>query len=107
MSDFDDVVRRLAGLAGIADTFTDVFGRAVETPTETRLAILSAFGLPVETAAEARDSLERIQRLPEGPIPPLVVVEAEAPGTIPVRATPDIGSLRWTLTDERGNAREG
>jgi (1->4)-alpha-D-glucan 1-alpha-D-glucosylmutase len=105
MSDFDDVVRRLAGLVGIADTFTDVFGRAIETPTETRRAILSAFGLAADTAAEARDSLERVQRLREGPIPPLLVVEAEAPGTLPLRAPAD--AVRWTLTDERGTEREG
>src|SRR5215204_6857078 len=106
-SDLDDIVRRLAELAGIADAFTDVFGRVVETPIETRRAILAAFGFPAATEAEGRASLERLQALREGLIPPLVTLEANRPGSVRVRARDGVQAMSFVLVHEDGTTREG
>jgi (1->4)-alpha-D-glucan 1-alpha-D-glucosylmutase len=107
MSAHDDIVRRLAELAGIADAFTDVFGRVVETPIETRRAILAAFGFPAATEAEGRASLERLQALREGLIPPLVTLEANRPASVRVRARDGVQAMSFVLVDEDGTTREG
>ncbi|WP_018263124.1 malto-oligosyltrehalose synthase [Methylobacterium sp. WSM2598] len=102
----EDVVARLADLAGVAASYTDAFGQRVETPLEVRCGVLAAMGLPCGTEEEARASLARVEALRRGLVPPLLPVEARRASRVPVRARGG-GSLTWRLVDERGSARDG
>ncbi|ACL62284.1 malto-oligosyltrehalose synthase [Methylobacterium nodulans] len=102
----EDVVARLARLAGLAADYVDAFGSPIETPLDARRGVLAALGLPSGTEEEARSSLARIEALRHGLVPPLVPVEARRASRVPVRADRN-GTLNWRVVDERGSARDG
>ncbi len=106
MSDWDDMVERIATLVGIDAGYTDAFGRQVWTPLETRRAILADFGLPTGSEAETRDSLARIEAMREGVLPPLLSIEAGREASIPVRLSPET-TITWQVTGEDDTRREG
>ena len=50
MSKLDDLLERMAALVGISSSYTDAFGKSVETRPETRQALLAGLGLAVARA---------------------------------------------------------
>ncbi|RVU14864.1 malto-oligosyltrehalose synthase [Methylobacterium oryzihabitans] len=108
MSASEERVSQLADLAGIADRYTDAFGKGVETPLAVRAGVLAAMGLPSGSDDEARASLERVRALRHGLVPPLLPAEARRVLRVPVRVEGgSAGLLNWRLVDERGSARDG
>jgi len=98
---------RLADLVGIASGYTDAFGKHVETPLEVRQGMLAALGYAAQTDAEIADSLEDVERVRRGLIPPLLPAEARRRLRVTVLADGTSGTLAWRLVDERGHASEG
>ncbi|WP_375455005.1 malto-oligosyltrehalose synthase [uncultured Methylobacterium sp.] len=97
-------LERLADLVGVADGYTDAFGKRVETALETRCGLLAALGFDVASDDAIARSLGEVERLRSGPIPPLLPVEARRAARVPVQGE---GILVWRLVDERGGVREG
>lgn len=96
MEDLD----RLADLAGIEPDWTDIFGRRTFVPDATRRALLAAMGLPAGDAAEAADSLRRVEeREWRRALPPAVVVADDGPPSVEVAAH-ETASGRWRLEEE-------
>jgi (1->4)-alpha-D-glucan 1-alpha-D-glucosylmutase len=101
-------LEQLADLVGVAAGYTDAFGKPVETPLEVRGGLLAALGFAVDDAAAVAESLERVESLRRGLIPPLLPVEARRAARVPVRLRDGAPhTLVWRLVDERGTAREG
>ncbi|HYF52999.1 MAG TPA: 4-alpha-glucanotransferase, partial [Salinarimonas sp.] len=105
MSEHDALVDRVAGLVGVGASYSDAFGRQVETSRETRAAILAGLGLPVDSPDAARESLARLERIKEGLLPALIPVEAGRPAAVRLRRPGTAAT--WRLTDEAGDTREG
>ncbi len=102
---FDAEVAKLATLAGVAQGYSDAYGAPVETPLETRRALLEALGLPVGSPSQVRESARRVRELRAGPVPALVVAPMDRAWTLTLR-TPLPGAT-WTLLLEAGGAQEG
>ncbi|EIM28143.1 malto-oligosyltrehalose synthase [Microvirga lotononidis] len=105
MSKLDALLERMAALVGISPDYTDAFGNSVETSPATRLALLTALGLDTSSETSARESLDRLERLKNGPVPAVVTVEADRSSTIEFRAAP--GPHSWILIEENGAVHEG
>jgi (1->4)-alpha-D-glucan 1-alpha-D-glucosylmutase len=106
MSGPDDTIARISALVGIGDRYQDAFGRTVETPPETKTALLEGFGLALGDPEAARDSLERVTALKQGLVPSLIPLDIGRPVRVPVRAAA-AETAAWRLTDEGGRVREG
>ncbi|MBJ6125951.1 malto-oligosyltrehalose synthase [Microvirga splendida] len=105
MSKLNALMERMAALVGISPDYTDAFGKRVQTSSKTREALLAALGLDVTSAKGAQESLERLERLKEGPVPAVIPVEAGTPAKIRLRAP--AGATGWRLTEEGGATHEG
>ncbi|HEY8381038.1 MAG TPA: malto-oligosyltrehalose synthase [Microvirga sp.] len=105
MSASDEVIRQLAARVGVAERYRDQTGQTVETSLESQAAVLAGLGLPVGSDGEARDSLERVEALKGGLVPPIVVSVAGQPVRVPVRDPG--GSLTWRVQEENGASRDG
>jgi 4-alpha-glucanotransferase len=111
MTDVDPALRRLAALAGVAETYHDAWGKLRHVAPETLRAVLAAMGLAVASAADIAASAaaleaEEWRRL----LPPVVVVEeGDAAASVPL--TLSAGSIAshvdWSLRREDGSARQG
>jgi hypothetical protein len=106
MSEHEAIVAQISQLAGIADHYTDAFGRSVHISEQSRRALLAGFGLDTGTLDAARASLAEIERLRHGLVPALIPVQAGAAIRIATRLTSAEGAL-WRLTDESGAIQEG
>jgi (1->4)-alpha-D-glucan 1-alpha-D-glucosylmutase len=106
VSTLDELSERLAGLVGVAPGYVDYFGNSVATPIASRRAILADFGLPADTEARARESLERAERLRLGLVARLIPVEAERPAQIALRGIDATETATWRLVDESGCEQE-
>lgn len=105
MSKLDALVERMAALVGISPDYTDAFGRSVQTSPATRQALLAGLGLDVSSESGARESLARLERLKDGPLPAVITINADNPWTIDFRASP--GRPEWILIEEDGAVHEG
>ncbi|HEV2564128.1 MAG TPA: 4-alpha-glucanotransferase, partial [Microvirga sp.] len=105
MSKLDALLERMAALVGISPDYTDAFGQSVETSPATRQALLAGLGLDISSEAGAQESLARLERLKNGPLPAVITVDAETPSTIDFRASP--GQQTWILIEEDGAVHEG
>ena len=112
MGEDQDILDRLAALAGIEPAYHDIWGerRALSRPS--KCALLAAMGLAAETAAEAAKSLAGLewaawQRL----LDPVVVrvAQGDAPLAAPIHhpASAAVGYLAWALTEEDGARHTG
>jgi len=96
MNAHDELVERIAAAVGIAPFYTDAFGRRREADPDIRRTVLAALGLDVDDEEAARDSLERVERLRSGPLPPFLLAAADTP--VPVRlALDDAAAWQWRL----------
>lgn len=91
----DDVLNRLAVLAGIEEGWVDFFGQYRPVPVETKRAFLTAMGFDVTTAEAAAASLAEFEARPWRRTLDAVVVSSESAGP---------PSIRLTLPSERGEA---
>lgn len=99
----DDTLHDLARAAGVSPHWHDAFGRPQTVPPHALRAILGALGLPAETDALARESLDGLRHTAV-PTPPLVTGDVGAPLRVPL---PGSGPLRWRITLEDGGLVEG
>ena len=104
--DRDAIVGEIAALLGIERSYVDAFGKRVETPLQSRQALLAALGLPTSTEEEAETSLMEALRLKRGLVPGLIPVDAERSWPLPVRQIDPAASVVWRLTLESGETQE-
>jgi (1->4)-alpha-D-glucan 1-alpha-D-glucosylmutase len=108
MTEHERLIREVADLAGVAGETHDAFGRRNPVPEETRRAVLTGLGVPVDTASEARASLQRLTLLRRGLLPPVMAADAGRNLTIRLRAERDAAVAEWRLTNaETRDTREG
>jgi (1->4)-alpha-D-glucan 1-alpha-D-glucosylmutase len=105
MSTLDALLERMAALVGISSDYTDAFGKSVQTSPATRQALLAGLGLDISSESGAQESLARLERLKNGPLPAVITVVAEQPATIEFRASPV--QPAWILIEEDGTVHEG
>lgn len=101
---------RLAARAGIEDFYWDFFGNRHETSDETRRALLAAMGLPAGSEADARDGLERLDRLAWQRVLAPVAIFDERQGAAVSAVLPaiwDEALLAYAVTSEDGRERRG
>ena len=103
---------QLAEYLGVTSSYIGFDGKTVETPAETKRAIIRAMGFPVDTDADAAERLQALQdeELRE-PLDPVAVHRHGAQNRIVVRAPRRLGAVRWRvdIRSERGRVatREG
>ncbi len=95
----DEALGRLAEAAGVAPTWTDVFGKTHAVAPPTLRAVLAALDLGADTDADIADSFARLQSAAS--LPPLVTADAGAPVVL---AT---APARYQLRHEDGRIFEG
>jgi (1->4)-alpha-D-glucan 1-alpha-D-glucosylmutase len=105
MTKRDALLEQLAELVGISSEYRDAFGRKAETTPDTRDAILAALGLAIESDADARASIARLEHLRLGALPSVLVVSADRPIQISLREA--LQQHDWVLTEEAGVLHEG
>lgn len=108
--DFAEVLMRLGEAAGIEDHYWDNHGERHDTAPETLAAILSAFGIPCASYAEAWASLNHFWRDPwMRLVVPVQIVKDDEPVCIALREWEDKNAreVSWTLQLESGERREG
>ncbi len=98
----------LCRLFGIADDYYDIWGNRREVSRESRLALLSAMGVPVG----AGDDLEAVladcrERTWARMLPPVRVVRENTPWDVSLTVAAATGKGRWRLVLENGEEREG
>ncbi len=94
----DEILNRLAQAAGIAPEWWDVAGTHHAVGAETKRALLAAMNLSAESAAQARESLERIVQTRQRRLLPLArVIRTGAPVDLRV-------ALPATQSPPRGGA---
>lgn len=100
-------LERLADLVGIADGFTDAFGKRVDTPLDVRRGMLEALGFAAAGDEAIRRSLDAVEAVRANVIPPLLAAEARRGVRVPVRMGVTSGAVAWRLVDEHERSREG
>lgn len=100
----DDMLARLAAQAGIYADYWDISGQRHVTSPETARLLLSALGLPADSDAELRTSLEEIGAKRIRRLPPVMVFRKGDPLDIPLTFDPGEAGrpLQWTVTEENG-----
>jgi 4-alpha-glucanotransferase len=78
----DEALGRLAEAAGVAPTWTDVFGKTHAVAPPTLRAVLAALALPADTDGDIAESFQRLRD--SAVLPPLVTADAGAPVVLPV-----------------------
>jgi glycogen debranching enzyme GlgX/4-alpha-glucanotransferase len=90
-----ETIDALAGAAGIAGEWWDVRGKRTIVTPETKIALLTALGLEVESEAEARDSLTRlVDETQRRRLPFSLVLRLDEPPVAPLRDLPGGGEAR-------------
>ena len=105
-------VDRLAEYAGILPSYVGYDGKSVETPAETKRALLAVMGLRADNDKAAEEQLDALQdEALRQPLDPVVVHRHGAQNKLFVRAPRRAGALRWRvdIRSERGRvaSREG
>ena len=94
----------LARAAGINAAWTDTRGRRHFVGQGTKRALLSGMGLPADTAAQARESQERLsEERDRRPLPSALVGRAGAPIEVALPRAPGGGALALRLEREDGS----
>jgi (1->4)-alpha-D-glucan 1-alpha-D-glucosylmutase len=106
MSDRDALVRRIAELVGIVGEYRDLHNQTVVTPFASQAAVLSAFGLAIDSEGEAREALGRVEQLKRGLLPALLPIPVGQPHRLTLRGV-TAESAVWRIREERGATREG
>jgi len=96
----DEALIRLAAAAGVAPTWTDVFGQQHAVAPPSLRAVLAALDLPATNESDIEESLQRLKGGATS-LPPLVTASAGAPVILP--ALP----AQYKLTLEDGRIFEG
>jgi 4-alpha-glucanotransferase len=91
----------LAEQAGVAPRWRDYRGRMQDVAPKTLRAVLAAIGVTARTDAEIRESRQRLQQQQRAELPPLLVVDAGQPITLP------IPPARFRVLHEDGTPLEG
>ncbi|MFL5287695.1 MAG: glycogen debranching protein GlgX [Rhodopila sp.] len=78
----DADVDTLAELAGIDPIWWDIDGGYHKVSVETKRTLLAAMRLPAETPGDLADSLARLKRDQDAPLPPVVVARANETVTV-------------------------
>ena len=99
MSDADLIA--IAEQAGVTSRWRDYRGRIQDVAPETLRAVLAAIGLPARTDIDIRESRQRLRQQQGAELPPLVVVDAGQPITLPVPPA------RFRVLHEDGTPIEG
>ena len=96
-------VRALARRAGVDSDWTDAAGRPQRVDLDALVRVLGALGFPCSTAAEARDSRDRLlAREDSGRLPPLVTAESDRAFRLPSAGI--VGDVVAELVQEDGVA---
>jgi 4-alpha-glucanotransferase len=99
----DDAIRAAAERCGVQQKFWDIFGKPHVTETDTNRAILTSFGVDASSEASLAASVaSRDSREWRCLLPPVLVVSANAPVRIPIRAPRHIDSLDLSIELESG-----
>lgn len=96
------MLRELAVLLGIQDSYTDFYGNVHHVPDSTLHALMRSMGHDIKSGGDAGDLLRRLHDEP--PLEPVYVVSAPEPQPIVYRSST---STRWTLTLESGGTLSG
>jgi len=96
------MLRELAQLLGIQSSYVDFYGNVHEVPESTVRALVATMGYDVKSDTDAARYLRRLQRRPS--LDGVYVVDANAPPPIAWRSR---RALRWLLTLESGETRDG
>ncbi len=96
----DALLRDLAGAAGVAVQWKDVFGETHNVTPDTLRAVLQALDFPAGSDGDVADSLVRATTLPDR-LPPLITAEIGAPVEVPMPAA------RFALRLEDGRVFDG
>jgi glycogen operon protein len=97
----DELVRKVAGAAGIAPDWWSIDGERRLVRTDTQRALLEAMGFPAGSADEARESLWRLGAAARAPLDPVRVAPAGAEVRLNLRADD-----RWLrVVSETGEAQ--
>ncbi len=89
-------LRTLADAAGILPEYVDQAGAIQRTSDRARIGILAALGLPADTDARARQSLDALSRVNAAQLIAPCRVVRDGARTIPLRP-PGTGPWRWQL----------
>ena len=103
MSAHRALLHRLAGHAGIATEWRDVWGKPHTVPVDSLVALLAAMGIAAQTETSARASLKR--RHHAVALPAALVVDAGRDVTVPLPR--GFAGRPWTLTFEDGRTSTG
>lgn len=100
---------RLAERMGIEPAFASASGGTVRASPATKRALLRAMGLEAGSEAEAKARLAELEAAERArPLPPVLVVrEHRLPAPVELTFPAGTGTVRWRLTLEGGEAREG
>lgn len=107
----NELIDRLAELAGIQPLYQDIWGHIHYASVETKQALLAAMGIACGDEAAARESLRQWEQAPWQRLLPAVSVHSV--GESPLRVTlrlpaRDLGrTARWRLILEQGGVYEG
>ena len=97
-----EALNRLAQGAGIATTWWDIAGQEHHVGVETKRSLLAAMRLPATNASDIAESLARLAASRgSAPLPPALVVRADAPIAVPLGPSARGGWL--TLLREDGS----
>ena len=106
MSDRAAIVH-LAGLTGIEAHYTDALGQTHEVSDETLLALIGAFGLPLDPAVARRELAEQERNAPLG-LGPVHLIHAEvAHPELVLRLPAGCREIFWACRLEDGEERSG
>ncbi|MGQ9684874.1 MAG: 4-alpha-glucanotransferase [Thiobacillaceae bacterium] len=107
----NELIDRLAELAGIQPLYQDIWGHTHHASVETKQALLAAMGIACSDEAAARESLRQWEQAAWQRLLPAVSVHSV--GESPLRVTlrlpaRDLGrTARWRLILEQGGVHEG
>lgn len=107
----NELIERLAELAGIQPFYQDIWGHTHHASTEAKQAALSAMGIACRDAAQARESLRQWQMAPwQRLLPPVLVYTlGESPPKVTLRLPAHAldRNARWRLVLEHGEVYQG
>lgn len=104
----DNTLDELATAAGILPGYHDQARAYVETSLRARTAVLEGLGFDLSSASAVRDALAVLRVRRDRPVPPCIVVRADAPARIDMQATSARhDGLEWSLRCEDGTVRSG
>ncbi len=108
--DESETLSRLAALVGIEPVYWDIFGHRHETDEDTRLLLMSAMGLPIDTPDTAREHLQALEERTWGRwLRFVTVVRRCRPMAVPLYLPADVTRrpIFWNLSAEDGRVLKG